>query len=765
MMRALRRFGPDVCLLVASVIAAAAVGHLFQGDLGSGATGPLLVAAAIGSAVPALLALKRVPVPIRAVVGTIAVILTSLWTAIGAATTFGLPTAHTWHVAQSDLRAARPLLAQLVIPLRPAPGLVFLAAMLCGVVAMLASVLLHASDTHDRVYPGIALLLPLGLLAFACSQSTPGTMAVLVILFVGAGALTLTTARGDSVRPVRPARAATSRRSWITSTTVTACTMAGVVLVAVLVNSNAQGAGPGPGLAPAVPLSAESLTSNLLAVEVHDANDVLFQANSEYRTYWQIAVLNVLRNGIWVPDPDTQNAAHGTPHSAAVTQSQGGASAGGSRDFKTAVQIDTLASRILPVPPGTIAISGTAATLTDVGAVSPTPTTSGQQYTTLSTPPVTEPESLGGNAPVTTYPPALVRADTALPALPSSVETLAHAVTADAQGPLAQGELLVNWFRSGQFHYTLDPPVSPPGTDPLVSFLTQTRSGSCEQFAGAFVVLARSLGLPSRVVVGFTAGSYSGPGQVTVRGADAHAWPQVYLGSRAGWVSFEPTPQQPRGEVAPEGVVGPSGVNTTTPTTGAGSRTTTPPPTAPLTVPTTVPAPSGSNTFSPMPTPGSGLGSVWWTVIGAAVVLVVVLVLLLIRRRRRWSPAGRTPEQLALLSQAEVDRALRRAGVERPLWQPMERVFEDLGPPGAGRVDMEPSATAAAKERSASLIQDGVTVAHAADAALFDPLATSDERSRTAYEAALRVRKGLPGLRLTPTYETGPNGESRSPAH
>jgi hypothetical protein len=156
---------------------------------------------------------------------------------------------------------------------------------------------------------------------------------------------------------------------------------------------------------------------------------------------------------------------------------------------------------------------------------------------------------------------------------------------------------------------------------------------------------------------------------------------------------------------------------------------------------------------------------VWWTVIGAAVVLVVVLVLLLIRRRRRWSPAGRTPEQLALLSQAEVDRALRRAGVERPLWQPMERVFEDLGPPGAGRVDMEPSATAAAKERSASLIQDGVTVAHAADAALFDPLATPDERSRTAYEAALRVRKGLPGLRLTPTHETGPNGESRSPAH
>ena len=134
-----------------------------------------------------------------------------------------------------------------------------------------------------------------------------------------------------------------------------------------------------------------------------------------------------------------------------------------------------------------------------------------------------------------------------------------------------------------------NPPPAPVGTDPLVSFLTQTRVGSCEQFAGAFVVLTRSLGLPSRVVVGFTAGRYSGPGEVTIRGADAHAWPQVYLGPRAGWVSFEPTPQQPRGEVAPEGVVGPSGVNATTPTTSSGSQTTAPPPTPPLAVPTTAP--------------------------------------------------------------------------------------------------------------------------------------------------------------------------------
>ena len=209
-MRTLRRLGPDAWLLAASVIAAAAVGRLFQGGLGGRAFGPLLVSAAVGSAVPALMALKRVPLPLRAVVGTIAVIFTSLWTTIGAATTFGLPTAHTWHVAQADLRAACPLLSDFTIPLRPVPGLVFLAAMACGVVAMLASVLLHASDTRDRVYPGLALLCPLGLLACRCAvKALAGSMAVLVILFVGTGALTLMTARADSM--TRSHRATTRR--------------------------------------------------------------------------------------------------------------------------------------------------------------------------------------------------------------------------------------------------------------------------------------------------------------------------------------------------------------------------------------------------------------------------------------------------------------------------------------------------------------------------------------------------------------------------
>ena len=730
-MRTVRRLGPDLWLLVASVIAAAAVGRLFEGDLGGRVLGPLLVSAAVGSAVPAFLASVRAPLPVRAVAGTVAVILTSLWTAIGTATTFGLPTGHTWHVVQTDLRAARPLLSQFALPFPPAPGLVFLAAMACGVVALLASVLLRASDNRDRLYPGLALVCPLGLLAFACSQSTPGSMAFLVVLFVVAGALTLMAARPPDAADRRSDTGRGRRVS--TAAALTACTMAGVLLAAVLVGPNAGGVGSaGPGVAPAVPLSAESLTSNLLSVEVHDANDVLFQATSRYRTYWQVAVLNVLRNGVWVPDAGTQAAAQGSTRSPAAPPSPTGTVSPGREDFTTAVRIQSLASRILPVPPGTVSVAGTPATLTGVGAVVPTPTTSGQQYTTVSAPPVTDPASLGGTASVAADPPALVQAETALPALPPSIGALARSITDGEQQPLAEAELLTNWFRSGRFHYTLQPAATPAGTDPLVDFLTQTRSGSCEQFAGAYVVLARVLGLPSRVVVGFTAGRYGGPGEVSVLGADAHAWPQVYLGARAGWVSFEPTPQQPRGEVAPEGVVGPTGV---TRTGQAAPPTTAPSGTAPFSVPTTAPVPVGSGGAAPTTAaagPGPGPGVVGWTLVGVAALLAVLAVLFLLRRRRRWSPEGRSPDELALLAQAEVERALRQAGVERPLWQPLDLLFGDLQPHDA-----------AAGERTASLRADGMTVAATADAALFDPLGTSAERSRAAYAAALRVRKEL----------------------
>lgn len=93
-----------------------------------------------------------------------------------------------------------------------------------------------------------------------------------------------------------------------------------------------------------------------------------------------------------------------------------------------------------------------------------------------------------------------------------------------------------------QFTYSIDVPAS-ASTDHLTTFLIDDRRGYCQQFAAAFALLARHLGYPARVSVGFLPGEtdIATPDNYTVRGTDAHAWPEV-LFDRYGWVRFEPTP-------------------------------------------------------------------------------------------------------------------------------------------------------------------------------------------------------------------------------
>jgi transglutaminase-like putative cysteine protease len=74
-----------------------------------------------------------------------------------------------------------------------------------------------------------------------------------------------------------------------------------------------------------------------------------------------------------------------------------------------------------------------------------------------------------------------------------------------------------------------------PGSEPGV------HAGTSEQFATAFAVLARSVGLPTRVVVGFAGGTQAPDGTWVVRGRDAQAWPEVYFAG-LGWYGFDPTP-------------------------------------------------------------------------------------------------------------------------------------------------------------------------------------------------------------------------------
>jgi transglutaminase-like putative cysteine protease len=116
----------------------------------------------------------------------------------------------------------------------------------------------------------------------------------------------------------------------------------------------------------------------------------------------------------------------------------------------------------------------------------------------------------------------------------------AEQITAHARTPYQKAEDLQDYFRNGTFTYSLN--VTPPnGIEGLEDFLYQTRTGFCQQFAFAMAGLARLVGIPSRIAVGYTAGSPGGNGTWKVTTADAHAWPELYF-SGLGWMRFEPTP-------------------------------------------------------------------------------------------------------------------------------------------------------------------------------------------------------------------------------
>jgi transglutaminase-like putative cysteine protease len=132
--------------------------------------------------------------------------------------------------------------------------------------------------------------------------------------------------------------------------------------------------------------------------------------------------------------------------------------------------------------------------------------------------------------------------------LDPAVEALARDVTAGATTPYDQALALQDYLRT--FTYDLDVPPS-NANDALTAFLFDTRRGYCQQFAGSFAALARSIGIPTRIAVGFTPGiqDRDDPTLFRVRGEHAHAWDEIYL-DRFGWVIVDPTPGRapPRAE-------------------------------------------------------------------------------------------------------------------------------------------------------------------------------------------------------------------------
>jgi len=119
---------------------------------------------------------------------------------------------------------------------------------------------------------------------------------------------------------------------------------------------------------------------------------------------------------------------------------------------------------------------------------------------------------------------------------------LATRITTDARDDEAKARAIERYLKTN-YAYSLS--GGGGGLDPVAHFLFESRKGHCEFFAAAMVELLRHEGVPARMVVGFHGGDADpGGDQVIVRRANAHAWVEVWLGRKRGWVVFDPTPAE-----------------------------------------------------------------------------------------------------------------------------------------------------------------------------------------------------------------------------
>jgi len=119
---------------------------------------------------------------------------------------------------------------------------------------------------------------------------------------------------------------------------------------------------------------------------------------------------------------------------------------------------------------------------------------------------------------------------------------LADQITSPFATPLERARAIEAYLEAN-YAYTLDLPVVDQ-SNPMESFLFETRTGHCEYFSTAMVLLARAAGIPARNVNGFLGGRWNPiGGYLEVRQSDAHSWTELYLPG-AGWVTFDPTPPE-----------------------------------------------------------------------------------------------------------------------------------------------------------------------------------------------------------------------------
>ncbi|CAN5425553.1 DUF3488 and transglutaminase-like domain-containing protein [soil metagenome] len=361
----------------------------------------------------------------------------------------------------------------------------------------------------------------------------------------------------------------------------------------------------------------------------------------------------------------------------------------------TQVSVGNILSRWLPVPYAPETIEGLVGEWAWEGAALAVRTEQsnarGQEYTVESVSIAPSIEQLV--AAGTVVQPGLERYLDVPDDLPAVVGETALEVVGDAASNYDKAVALQSFFTGGEFQYSEEAPVEQgydgSGATVLAEFL-DARSGYCVHFSSAMAAMARTLGIPARVAVGFTPGE---PGASTPVGEESgedavllteyrvtthnfHAWPELYFDG-IGWVRFEPTPgrgEAPRFAPLIEDDPATPDVDESVPPAPEATA-------GPTTAPTALPEDEQDD-----PAEGTTPGEVatassvpwWWSLI--AVLLLIVVAPFVVRQLRRQRRMGEVADGSSVAGWEELRDTADDLGLRTTDSRTPRQLSDDLAP-------------------------------------------------------------------------------------
>jgi transglutaminase-like putative cysteine protease len=600
----------------------------------------------------------------------VALVLLVSWTVLGSATLHGLPSPSTWSHLVAAFRKAHADFASAIAPVQPLTGYTLIAVIGTGVIAVLGdwiafrwgSVLLGAAPAFAMFVTGCA---------FGVGPGRQWAVALEV-----AALLAYLLAHQISSRSINRAWFGQHRGGDINWSLSVGSLIAGMALFTAILLTPVVGGVEGRGIlgwrgglgGGTGPREVANPVVDLATRLLNESDTLVFTVTSPVSSYWRLTSLSTFTGQTWVSTDSYRSFGARLPGVQAVPP--------GTRTVQEHFQIENLESVWLPDAFTPVSVSGVRGIGYDPASdslITGGKSSDGLSYDVTSYQYLADlhPAQLEAAPPLRNL--SSLSQYLALPAsVPASVHQLADRVVAGQTTEYGKALALEQFFLGPQFSYSLNPPSDGSGVSALTNFLFHTKTGYCQQFAGAYAVLARAVGLPTRLAVGFSTGTNEGGNQYRVLDADAHTWPEVYFGPQYGWLPFEPTKgfTNPTasgyaGSSSPSGSSAP-GSDILPPAPKPGQSTL--PSSGNVGIPT--PAPTGGAIGS-VASPGSGGTGVWSSFLLLVVAVAGWTTLNVTSRRVRWRLRRRRargdPGATVLSHWADVGELLTWWGIARHL--------------------------------------------------------------------------------------------------